>query len=266
MKTLTAENVNAVFMDCLFRDGEDTSNPAVGEGVLHKFGFHRERLEAHRDEIKQMLNCLPDNFQASKGGGWSFLNACMTKDGEQWGEHRSIEQLLALGLASGQATMLMPREMWKVLPGGMPYFSVVSAQTANPSSAIRPTMTNDCNESVEAGFGAANGSALDAARLLAKAFAVEWQGTRRDTCHAIGEKMLELNSEQSSVAWASLAGHLIRLGERDIPKFMDVIAGINAATMVGVVRAPNDPSSAPSPFRASRPTPKSETPPNECHA
>jgi len=29
-----------------------------------------------------------------------------------------------LGIASGKLSYLMPREMWKVLPGGMPYLVV----------------------------------------------------------------------------------------------------------------------------------------------
>lgn len=126
MSKLTATAVEAVFMDCLFKEGEDTSNPVVGDGVIHKFGFHRDRLAAHEPEIKAMLNELPDEFQSDKGGGWSFLNACMTRDSEQWGEHQNIEQLMALGIASGKAKLMMPREMWSILPGGMPYFQVIA--------------------------------------------------------------------------------------------------------------------------------------------
>jgi len=124
MKTLTAENVEAVFRDCLFRDAEDTSKAKIVDGVVSKFGFHPERIASHKTEIAEMLDGLPDEFKASKGGGWSFLNACMTKSGDQWGEHRNIEQLLALGIASDQAKVLMPREMWSAFPGGMPYFAV----------------------------------------------------------------------------------------------------------------------------------------------
>jgi hypothetical protein len=32
--------------------------------------------------------------------------------------------LLVLGIATEQATILLPREVWKTLPGGMPYFSI----------------------------------------------------------------------------------------------------------------------------------------------
>lgn len=122
---LTSQNVDTVFMDCLFEDGEDTSNPAIAEGVINKFGFHKDRLESHKEEIKEMLQCLPDEFHREKGGGWTFLNACMDRDDIQWGEHQSIEKLLVLGIATGQAKIQMPREMWSILPGGMPYFQVL---------------------------------------------------------------------------------------------------------------------------------------------
>ncbi len=125
---LTASNLDTVFHDCLFKEGEDTKNHAIGKGVINDFGFHPERLAFHADDIQTMLDELPDEFREDKGGGMSFLNACMTRDGHQWGEHRNMEQLFALGTASGKAKMLMPREMWNMMPGGMPYFSVVASK------------------------------------------------------------------------------------------------------------------------------------------
>lgn len=127
MKKLTAQNVNEVFMDCLFRNGEDTSKAVTVEGIVSKFVFHPSRLESHKTDIKEMLSALPEQFQTDKGGGWSFLNACMTNDGEQWGEHQNMEQLFALGIATGQAKWLLPRDIWHSLPGGMPYVSVITS-------------------------------------------------------------------------------------------------------------------------------------------
>jgi len=123
---LSSINVNEVFMDCLFAAGEETITHVVGKGILNDFAFHPERLEKHRDEIKAMLLQLPETFYASKGGGWSFLNACMTQEGEQWGEHESMQQLLALGTATEDAKIMLPHDMWDMLPGGMPYFSVAA--------------------------------------------------------------------------------------------------------------------------------------------
>jgi hypothetical protein len=47
----------------------------VVEGIHQTYGFHPERLAAHRDEVYAMLNELPDNFRASVGGGASILTA-----------------------------------------------------------------------------------------------------------------------------------------------------------------------------------------------
>lgn len=122
---LNSENLERVILDCLFKEGEDTTNHVLGEGVMVRIGYHPERLKANDDNIKSMLSCLPDSFMKSKGGGMSFLNALETKDGEQWTDlHETIDKLLSIGRASGQITMLMPREMWSALPGGMPYFAV----------------------------------------------------------------------------------------------------------------------------------------------
>lgn len=125
MTKLTAKNVEQVFVDCLFRADEDTQDAKIVEGVVRKFGFHPQRLAQHKQEIADLLSQLPETFRSDKGGGWSFLNACVTQEGDQWGEHTNIEQLLVIGIATEQAKMLLPRTMWSALPGGMPYFSVL---------------------------------------------------------------------------------------------------------------------------------------------
>ena len=123
---LTSKNVQSVFMDCLFKDGENTSDPIVVEGVVSKFGFHKDRLELHKEDILKMLLQLPKEFQKDSGGGMSFLNACNDVDGRQWTDlHQVMEQLFVLGIGCNRVKCLMPREMWKVLPGGMPYYVVV---------------------------------------------------------------------------------------------------------------------------------------------
>ena len=122
---LDPERVSAIFTDCLFRDGEDTSNHIKAEGIVRNVGFHPERLQNHKAEIEAMLDELPDEFKKSGGGGWSFLNACNDKHGNQWtGLHQRMEQLFQLGIGIGKVQYQMPREMWSVLPGGMPYLVV----------------------------------------------------------------------------------------------------------------------------------------------
>lgn len=122
---LTAERVTEVFLDCLFQDGDDNINHVKVEGIRGDVGFHLARLESHKAEVEAMLDELPDDFKKSGGGGMSFLNACYDKHGEQWtGLHQTMEQLFLLGMAVGKAKLLAPREMWELLPGGMPYYVV----------------------------------------------------------------------------------------------------------------------------------------------
>lgn len=121
-----AARVEAVLKDCLYRDDEFTGNDpppdAVrADGVVSNYAFNPQRLAAHKADIAAMCNELPDTFQKSKGGGWSFLNLCMTKGGDQWGEHRNCEQLVVLAIASGQGSYPLPREYWSALPGSVPY-------------------------------------------------------------------------------------------------------------------------------------------------
>jgi len=126
-----SSKVDTIFLDSLFTDEEiDGSNtPPEGavlvEGIVSKFGFHPERLATHKDQISDLIKLMPEEF--SKGGGWSFLNLCMDKDGNQWGEHRNMEQLVALAIATEQGKYVMPREMWSVLPGGMPYIAFTAS-------------------------------------------------------------------------------------------------------------------------------------------
>lgn len=122
---LTSKDVEGIFQDCLFREGEDTSKHIRAEGIRTNVGFHPSRLEGHREKIEEMLAELPNEFQQSGGGGWSFLNACNDKDGKQWtGLHQVMEQLVLLGIGIGKVKFQIPREMWKAFPGGMPYFVI----------------------------------------------------------------------------------------------------------------------------------------------
>jgi hypothetical protein len=122
------EQVRAIFRDCLFRQGEISEDRApeetlMIEGIrLQHFALHPGRVAGHRDDIAAILDQMDDKFQRSKGGGWSFLNLCMTKDGQHWAEHPTAELLvvLAIGAEMGGYT-LMPRELWRSLPGGVPY-------------------------------------------------------------------------------------------------------------------------------------------------
>lgn len=123
---INSAKVQEVFLDCLCR--EDISNQITVDGIEHNFGFIPVKIEDNREAIKGMLKNLPMEFRdvdEKGGGGWSFLNACNDKNGNQWtGFHELMEKLFCLGIAAGYVTLLMPRELWSVLPGGMPYYTI----------------------------------------------------------------------------------------------------------------------------------------------
>jgi hypothetical protein len=128
---LSADRVIDIMKDCLFddedlgSDGKTVPNDAViVEGIVNNYAFNPKRLNDHAKEIGELLLELPDEFLRSKGGGMSFLNACMDRHGNHWAEHRTMEVLFVLGMAVGKVKLCLPRDMWTVLPGGMPYYSV----------------------------------------------------------------------------------------------------------------------------------------------
>lgn len=135
--TLTAESVSATFARCSTVNGD-----VVIEGIKGIARFDKGALADHAEMIAWMLLELPDQFRASAGGGWSFLNACDDRHGNQWtGLHATMEMLFMLGLAVGMVKLMLPRDMWEALPGGMPYYVVVDrrASAAEPSTTTAVT-------------------------------------------------------------------------------------------------------------------------------
>lgn len=123
--TVTATNMSKLtqnaFMDCLFKEGEDTTNYVKVEGLTSMFGLHPQRLEEKRELVTALLAELPAEFKE----GWTFLRLCTTKDGEQWtGMHRICEQLVVMAIGLGLMEYCVPREMWAILPGGVPYLMI----------------------------------------------------------------------------------------------------------------------------------------------
>lgn len=124
---LTVDNVGRIFKDCLSSEkkGKNVIHvPAVLENV--EFAFDANKLSIYKTEIMSMINELPEQFHERSDGGWSFLQLCMKQDGTQWTDlHVAMEQLLCLGIGIKAMTYLLPRQMWDVLPGGMPYVSII---------------------------------------------------------------------------------------------------------------------------------------------
>ena len=120
---LTVEAVTDLSDSCLAKDITNPENIFI-EGILTKGYYDPKKLEENKSKIIELLSEWPSEFKRSQGG-WSFMNACIDKNGRQWCDcHSTMELLLMLGMAIGLVTFPMPRELWKALPGGMPYFVI----------------------------------------------------------------------------------------------------------------------------------------------
>jgi len=125
---LSSTNVETVLRDCFFTPEElpaedqeafAKENGIIVEGILHTFAFHPARVAKHKTTIVAWIEQLPEQFDE----GYSFLAMCNTKDGNQWtGLQKSMDELACLGMAVGVFASCMPRDMWPVLPGGVPYY------------------------------------------------------------------------------------------------------------------------------------------------
>lgn len=120
---LTAKNVNEILNETL--SNESTTNAKEVEGIFCTYKFDMDRLSKYDDDILSMLHQLDDNFMKEHGGGWSLINAPFTKDGVQWGEQSTAEQLFAMGMALKMVEYLFPRILWRALPGSVPYYVII---------------------------------------------------------------------------------------------------------------------------------------------
>lgn len=130
---ISAKRVQEILFDCFYsaeeiKDGIPADAIRV-EGIVRNFGFSPSRLEPHRKEINEILDQLDPTVKE----GMSFIMFPMDKDGNQWGEQYNAEQLIALGIAIGRLKYCLPREMWMVCPGGVPYIQEVKEDTNNAS-------------------------------------------------------------------------------------------------------------------------------------
>jgi hypothetical protein len=122
---LSEKRVASLVSTCLTGPDEPRDGALFVEGILTDYSFSQGRIRENAMLIGQMLAELPDQFHHDKGGGWSFLNACMDRQGNQWADqHRRMEDLFCLGIAAGKADWLLPREAWGELTGGMPWVVV----------------------------------------------------------------------------------------------------------------------------------------------
>lgn len=119
---LTNENVERIFLDCLFKeneliDGKPIDNFCIAEGIVNTVCFHEGRLNQHKKEIEDLIDKILDI-----GQGIPFAVMCESVEGYQWtSEHMYMEQLMLLGVGSEVLVYPVGSELWDILPGGLPY-------------------------------------------------------------------------------------------------------------------------------------------------
>lgn len=118
-----AEKVDELIKKLFMPEDADKSGAILVYGLVRNFGFDLSKVKEHRMEIRELLMDLPPQFYRGTGDGWSFLNFCFDKNWNQWGEHPTGEALIAMGIAAGFVE-LSPRELWDILPGGVPYVTI----------------------------------------------------------------------------------------------------------------------------------------------
>ena len=57
--------------------------------------------------------------------------------------------------------------------------------------------------------------------------------TRRDRCYLVGRRAKRLEPPQAAIAWDELATLVENFGDRDMPKFDDLLKAIRTATIEG---------------------------------
>ena len=123
-----AERVRILVLSSLFQKDEviDYAPPkervVETHGIKSSFGFNKDRLEANREKIIELLKeIVTEPFLKGHGDGYSFLEFCRDRNGEIWGDHRIMDELLCLSIGLGVGGFNLPREMWAIMPASMPY-------------------------------------------------------------------------------------------------------------------------------------------------
>ncbi|SDA13059.1 hypothetical protein SAMN02799622_00897 [Methylobacterium sp. UNC378MF] len=103
--------------------GDEPTGPTVDvEGIIATYRFSVEAITTATPQIEQLIGELEDAFVQGRGGGWTFLNLCNDRHGQQWADlHTTMEALCVLAIAARRGQWCLPREYWHVMPGGMPY-------------------------------------------------------------------------------------------------------------------------------------------------
>lgn len=143
---LRTERIDYIMENALA--GDDAPDLIV-DAIVQQYGFNKAKVEPFREDIVAMLMELNEGYrESSKGKGASFLIADKDKNDVQWtGEHVYMEALFALGMAVGRVQLLLPRELWGVFPGEMPYYQITN-DVITLEQALHPDVEKNVREAM----------------------------------------------------------------------------------------------------------------------
>lgn len=121
---ISSKRVREMTKDSLFKliDIDRTlKEPLVVKAIERTYRFHPDRVASHELEVSSMLHELPEIFK----NGYSFDDMAYDKLGRRWTNYQStMEDLMSLGIATGQVSYVMPRDFWSAFPGGVPFIQI----------------------------------------------------------------------------------------------------------------------------------------------
>ena len=127
---LTDTNVKKIMEKCIYPSSNipkqtscETSENAfiTVEGIANNFTFDAKMLADEKKHIEELLDNLPVSFSE----GRPFLEMYCTHTGRAWtNSPKTLEKLVALGLAIGKVSYTHPKSIWWSLSGGMPYVTI----------------------------------------------------------------------------------------------------------------------------------------------
>lgn len=125
MALIKESEVTKIFKECLFgkedklTDEEKLSKGVTVSGINLKIVFNPDKLKANEAKIISFIDNILDDFD----DGYSFTLLGVDKYKNPWTSSQMVmQELMCLGIAINKLKYCIEtRDMWNLLPGGMPY-------------------------------------------------------------------------------------------------------------------------------------------------
>lgn len=118
--------INRMFYDCQLKDYNCCENDVLRVSLMKydsspssRYIFSKQMIESRKEDIKDALSQLSENFQKDKG--YTFIDMKYVENGKWWGNTEIAEKLMAMGIAAGFIRYSFCLGFWDFLPDKRPY-------------------------------------------------------------------------------------------------------------------------------------------------